>query len=117
MLPVRRSRIRKKKGWSAWKITGGAATTAVCDITTPVAEPIGQVHQVDPDFVPCRDVEIARSGVIRPERRGPEGLEVDCIGEDQEGARMDLGRLEQVLDLPAGLLLDPGVDGPSCLLS
>jgi len=47
------------------------------------------------------------------ERALPVALEVDGIGQDQPGQAVEDARLEQLLDLVLGLLLDPGVDAPT----
>src|SRR5262249_5199516 len=57
-------------------------------------------------------MKIVRSGVSLQKRGRPQRLEVDRIGQDQKGPRIDVLGCEQIPDLPFGLLLDPGVDSP-----
>ena len=43
-------------------------------------------------------------------------LEINGIGQHQPSQVVEYARLEQLLDLVLGLLLDPGVDGQAILL-
>ena len=55
-------------------------------------------------------MEIVGLRELRGEGAGPECLEVDRVRENDDRLRVDILRLEQVLDFSLGLLFDPVID-------
>ena len=68
------------------------------------------MHHVDLKLFRGRCLELVGLGEPIGERAGPERLEIDRVGEDEDGPRIDVVGLEQVLDFPFGLFFDPVVD-------
>ena len=68
------------------------------------------VHERQVDLLACGEMERLRGRSRLGERVSPSALEIDRVGQDQPGGRIQASRWQDVLNLVFSLLGDPAVD-------